>query len=413
MNNTIQPSSPSNRVVWITVIIAALGYFVDIYDLLLFSIVRVKSLRDIGIPEDQLLDSGIYLLNMQNLGLFTGGVLWGIWGDKRGRLSVLLGSILLYSVANLVNGFVQDLHTYAALRFFAGLGLAGELGAGVTLACELLPQRYRSYGATLIGMLGLLGAVASALIGQSIDWRHAYILGGVMGLVLLLLRFSLTESTLFRDLESHIPKGAFFRILKTWSVLKRWLIVLGIALPIWFFVGLPVTFAPEFGAALGLTPTPTAANAVLFAYIGFSLGAAALGLYAQLAQSRLKALWAALIMFCAAMGLFYQFGGHSIEAYYAACLFWGFAGGYWILFVQVAAEQFGTNIRATIATSSPNIIRASIIPITMMFQYLKPDYGVLGGSAMIAGATLIVAFWCLLRQQETFHRDLNYIEDLK
>src|SRR5882762_615963 len=113
----------------VPVIVAALGYFVDIYDLLLFSIVRRPSLSALGVPDEELFGQGEFLLQVQMGGLLLGGLIWGIMGDKRGRLSVLFGSILMYSLANIGNGFVTNVTQYAALRFIAGLGLAGELGA--------------------------------------------------------------------------------------------------------------------------------------------------------------------------------------------------------------------------------------------------------------------------------------------
>src|SRR5678815_49497 len=134
----------------LAVIVAALGYFVDIYDLLIFGIVRADSLKSIGIAPDAQLGPTQLILNTQMIALLLGGILWGVLGDKRGRISVLFGSIILYSLANIANGFVHTVPQYAAARFLAGLGLAGELGGGITLVSESLDEKTRGHGTTIV-----------------------------------------------------------------------------------------------------------------------------------------------------------------------------------------------------------------------------------------------------------------------
>jgi MFS family permease len=272
----------------IPILVAALGYFVDIYDLILFSVIRVPSLTSLGLGGEELLESGVRLLNMQMAGMLVGGIAWGIMGDRRGRLSVLFGSILLYSLANIANAFVHDVSTYAALRFIAGVGLAGELGAGITLVSEILPKEVRGYGTTIVASVGVMGAVVAVLVGDMFDWRIAYIIGGCMGLALLILRIGVFESGLFEDVKrSTVARGNFFALFATAARTRRYLSVVLVGLPIWYVVGILITFAPELGAAVGVTPPPRAARAVLFAYLGLTAGDLASGLLSQLIRSRL------------------------------------------------------------------------------------------------------------------------------
>ena len=253
----------------IPVIVAALGYFVDIYDLLLFSIVRVPSLHALQVPDDQLLSKGIYLINMQMAGMLIGGIFWGILGDKKGRLSVLFGSILLYSAANIANGFVTNIDQYALLRFIAGIGLAGELGAGITLVAEVLPKEIRGYGTSLVASVGVLGAVLAYFVADMYDWRIAYFIGGGLGLALLVLRFNVFESGIFKHIkEKNTSRGNFFMLFTSKKRLLKYLRCIMIGLPIWFVIGILITFSPEFGKAIGLTEPVNAGKAVMFSYIG-------------------------------------------------------------------------------------------------------------------------------------------------
>lgn len=249
----------------LSVLVAALGYFVDIYDLILFSIVRVSSLTDIGVPADQLLTKGVLLLNMQMAGMLIGGIAWGVLGDKRGRLSVLFGSILMYSVANILNAFVHDVPTYAVLRLLAGIGLAGELGAGITLVSEIMPRETRGYATALVAAVGICGAVVAALVGDFFEWRTAYIVGGVMGIALLLLRIGVHESGMFQQVkaEPH-ARGRFLQLFATRERATRYLSIIIIGVPIWYVVGILITFSPEFGRAMGFADIPRAGTAVMY-----------------------------------------------------------------------------------------------------------------------------------------------------
>lgn len=394
----------------ITILVAALGYFVDIFDLLLFSIVRVQSLKDLGLEGEQLLDSGVLLLNVQMAGLLIGGIIWGVWGDKFGRLSVLFGSILLYSVANIANGFVQSVEMYAALRFIAGLGLAGELGAGVTLASELLPKKYRGLGTTFIAAIGVLGATLAAVVAELTDWRTAYIIGGVMGLCLLVLRINVRESSLFEKMDETVSKGNIFILLKSWTLMRRYIAVVIVGAPLWAVVGLFITFTPEFAADLGLDIVPTAGTAVLCCYAGLAVGDLFSGLLSQFLQSRKKAVLVFIGMTAVSITLYVILPHETLFSYYAMIFFMGCWIGYWAMFVQMGAEQFGTNIRATTAISIPNMVRGMIIPISMGFNFLKPELGIVYSGVTVVGVVLVMAALATLTLKETFHEDLDYVE---
>lgn len=395
----------------ITILVAALGYFVDIFDLLLFSIVRVQSLKDLGVAEADILSSGILLINMQMGGLLLGGILWGIWGDRMGRVSVLFGSILLYSLANIANGFVHSVELYAGLRFIAGIGLAGELGAGVTLASELLPRAWRGLGTTFIAAIGVLGATFAAVIAELTDWRIAYVIGGIMGLILLIMRVNVRESALYQKVTEKTGCGDIRIILFNPRRLSRYLAVILIGAPIWAVVGLPVTFAPEFAKDFGMEILPKAGTAVLACYAGISLGDVLSGGLSQFLQSRKKSVMISLSFTIMAVMLYIFIPNKTVEAYYMLCFIMGIGIGYWAMFVQMGAEQFGTNIRATAATTVPNMVRGLVIPMTAGFHALIPHLGVTNAGITVMGIMIALAFISAFSLRETFDADLDYTEN--
>ena len=404
-------SLKQNKTIGASILIAALGYFVDIYDLILFSIVRIRSLKAIGIPEGELLSRGVYLLNMQMAGMLIGGIVWGILGDKKGRLSVLFGSIFLYSAANIANSFVNSVEMYAALRLIAGIGLAGELGAGITLVSEVMPKEVRGYGTMIVATIGILGAIVAALVGDFFDWRVAYFLGGVLGILLLLLRISVYESGMFHEMKNkHIKRGNFSVIFKSAASALKYLCCILLGMPIWFVVGILITFSPEFGKSLGMSVVPDPGKAVMFSYIGLALGDFVSGSLAQVFKSRKKIAVSFIVLTGAFIAFYLLNKGASLGVFYANCMALGFGAGYWAVFVTIAAEQFGTNIRSTVATTVPNFVRGSVLPLTFAFQAFKPSLGILGSAATVGSFTLFLAFISLLVLAETHGKDLDYFE---
>ncbi len=396
----------------LAILVAALGYFVDIYDLILFSIVRVSSLKSLGVPPELLLEQGVWLINMQMGGMLLGGLLWGVLGDRQGRLSVLFGSIAMYSLANLANGFVQSVPMYAALRFIAGVGLAGELGAGITLVSESLSPHERGKGTTIVAGVGITGAVVASLVGAQFGWRVAYIVGGVMGLALLVMRVGVVESGLFSKVkaDASIKRGDFFLLFKSWPRFRKYVSIIMVGVPIWFTVGVLVTFSPELGAALGLSPGPDAGKAVLSMYAGLALGDFASGAISQVLQKRKLV----VRLFLAATGVsfvaYFTIARISLPVFYAVCFVLGLSNGYWAMFVTIASEQFGTNVRATVTTTVPNFVRGAVVPLTLAFGALKSSLGPLMGAAVVGAVTLALAVWAVFGLEETFGKDLNHLE---
>ena len=395
------------------VIVGALGYFVDIYDLLLFSIVRVPSLKDLGVAEPHLLNVGVLLLNSQMAGLLLGGILWGVFGDKKGRVSVLFGSIFLYSIANIANGYVQSISAYAIFRFLAGLGLAGELGAAITLVSEVMTQETRGYGTAVVASVGICGAIAAALIGEQFDWRTAYIIGGGLGLILLILRLKTLESKMFTSVAEKVTRrGDLTLLFSSRERILKYLSCICIGLPIWFVIGILVTFSPELSRSLGVTGPILGGKAIMYSYIGLAVGDLLSGFLSQWLKSRKKVIFIFQILTLFFI-LFYSFSsGLSQEQFYALCVGLGFAGGYWAVFVTNASEQFGTNLRATVATTVPNFVRGAVLPITFVFQFLKPSLGVIHAALAVGVFCMSISFIALIFLKESFGKDLNYIEEI-
>lgn len=401
------------------VLVAALGYFVDIYDLLLFGIVRVPSLRELGLTPDQISSVGTRILNWQMGGLLLGGILWGVLGDKRGRLSVLFGSILTYSVANLACVFIKHVtfmdpvSYYALMRFVAGLGLAGELGVSITLVSELLPTRQRAIGTSLVAGIGILGAVVAYFTVKLLDWQLAFFTGGALGISLLVLRVGVMESGMFTDVRGHssISRGNFLAFFTNRNRLGRYLKCIAIGLPTWFVIGILATFSNEFGQAFGLTQDVQPGLAILWSYVGLAAGDLSSGLISQYLASRRKAV--GLLMGLALMGclVFLYIGINSTFQLYGLCLVMGVGIGYWALFVTIGAEQFGTNLRATAATTIPNMVRGLVIPMTLSYQALKPSLNVINAGAMVGLICFLLGFYAILTIPETHNRELDFLEE--
>lgn len=409
----------SERLLTPIVIVAALGYFVDIYDLLLFGIVRKASLIDLGLVDQANRDAGEFLISMQMYGMLLGGILWGILGDKKGRLSVLFGSIFTYSVANIANGMVHSVEAYAVWRFIAGVGLAGELGAGITLVAESLPKAKRGYGTMIVAAVGLTGAIVANLVYQFFgDWRLCYYAGGVLGLLLLFLRIGVRESMMYKEIEnSDAGRGNFFALFTDRIRFARYLRCILIGIPLWFVIGVLITFSPEFAKALGVEAAETikAGQAIAWCYGGLVFGDIFSGLFSQYLNSRKKVMASFLGLNLIMVFVYLNAQGISATAFYLLCMAMGFSVGYWVIFVTIAAEQFGTNIRATVATTVPNFVRGSLPPIILMYQYFRDKVyagDILQASMVVATILAVIAFLALWKMKETFKADLDYTETL-
>ena len=396
------------------ILVAALGYFVDIYDLVLFGIVRVKSLKDMGIPAEAIESVGISLMNWQMGGMLLGGIFWGIIGDKKGRLSVLFGSIIMYSLANIANGFVNTTTEYAFWRFIAGIGLAGELGAGITLVSETMSKEKRGYGTTIVATVGVFGAVVAGLLGDLVDsWRTSYFIGGAMGVSLLLLRIGVYESGMFSNIkQSKVQKGNFLSLFSSFSKAKKYFSVIMIAVPVWYVMGILIILSPEMSRAMGMTEAPNPGKSIMFAYIGITLGDIASGLISQWLKSRKKVIVLFLLMSMLCIVAYFSLGKSSLTSFYTVATFIGFATGYWAVFMSMASESFGTNIRATVTTTAPNFVRGAVIPLTFTYQFLKGSFDIkaMDAAILIGIVTFILALIAAYNLEETFHKELDYIE---
>jgi MFS family permease len=405
------PKTIAGELSRIPVLVAALGYLVDMYDLFLFSIVRVPSLKSLNLPPERITADGIMLLNMQMAGLLIGGIVWGILGDKKGRLSVLFGSILIYSLANIGNGFVTSVGAYAVLRFIAGFGLAGELGAGMTMVTEILPARIRGYGATLVATLGVCGALLAYIVSYLFDWRTSYFIGGGLGLLLMLLRVKVFESGIFLKLkEKHVKRGDMGMLFTNKTRLIKYITSIVIGMPIWFVVGILITFSPEFGKAMNFEQPVDAGKAVLFAFAAQVAGNLVTGTLSQYLQSRKKVMLIFILLSFVFVLVYLLVPFRSPAMLYVLCACLGFCSGYWTLFITVAAELFGSNLRATVATTVPNFVRATVIPLTSLFLLLKSSAGTIYSALIVGSVTYLLAILALVYLEETFDKDINYTE---
>ncbi|GAB2836259.1 MFS transporter [Ferruginibacter profundus] len=398
------------------VIVAALGFFVDIFDLLLFGVVRKSSFAELGtgLTSAEVLSKGELTISIQLIGMVIGGIIWGIIGDKFGRLKVLFGSILLYSIANIANGFVHDINWYIVIRFIAGIGLAGELGAGITLTAEILPKEKRGLAGTIIATCGVLGGITAALLSKIItDWRTLYFIGGGIGLVLLALRVSVAESTMFSSLEkSTVQRGNYLQFFNNKSRFYRYAKGILIGMPVWYCIGILIFFADEFAKRMGITGI-TPGNAILFQYIGLGFGDVAAGLISHKLKSRKKALYIFYSVFIVFMILFFMQQNSSSAWFYFICAGLGFGSGISVLYIISSAEQFGTNLRASAATSITNFVRGFTPLLLLIFAQVR-EINVIGyvkGAWIIGIAVMLISLTALYFTKETYGKDLDFVEE--
>jgi MFS family permease len=400
----------------LAVIVAALGYFVDIYDLLLFTIVREPSLIGINIGDSEILAASMKIINWQMVGLLIGGVLWGVMGDKRGRLSVLFGSILLYSIANFATGYVQTVDQYAWLRFIAGIGLAGELGAGITLVSEMMPKKNRGVVTSFVAGVGLFGAVFAYFIYKATnDWRLCYKIGGVLGIFLLVLRIKVSESPIFKSIESrHVSKGNLLMFFNKYSRFKKYILAILIGLPTWFVIGIMLNLSNRFAKDLYGENNIDSGASIMYGYIGIALGDIVVGFVSQHFKSRKKALYIFYAMTILGIVYFFSPLNNNDFSMYAVSMYLGFSTGFWAIFVTMGAEHFGTNLRATAATTIPNVVRGALPLMNLLFKdYFQANlHWSMLQSAMVTGAIVMaISVVALIFTEETFHKDLDYVEE--
>ena len=406
----------STSIFTITVLVAALGYFVDIYDLLLFNIVRIDSLTEMGLSVAEVKTQGEFIISIQMVGLLIGGIIWGIMGDKKGRLSVLFGSIILYSLANIANGFVQTPNQYALTRFIAGIGLAGELGAGITLVTELVNKEKRGLSTSLVAGIGLLGAVAAFFISQNFNWRICYFIGGGLGFCLLLLRISVFESGMFTQTKlSGVSRGNFSMFFTSGKRFRKYACAILIGLPTWYVIGLLIAFSNNFAKEFGITETVLPKVSIMVAYAFISISDLLAGFVSQWLKSRKKALYIFYILTIISIIFFFNQQNGTAAGMYVICAALGFATGFWAIFVTMAAEQFGTNLRATAATTVPNMVRGSVPLIFLVFKWLQTVFAATPHpyvtAAWVTGVIVMaIAIIAAYFTEETFGKDLNYTE---
>ncbi len=397
----------------IPVLVAALGYFVDIYDLLLFGMVRNTSLLSLGLTGDKAVNTGLEIMSVQMYGLLLGGIFWGILGDKKGRLSVLFGSILLYSAANIANGFVQTIQQYQICRFIAGIGLAGELGAGITLVSELISKEKRGIATSLVAGIGLTGAVAAYFISQLFDWRVCFYIGGGLGLALLALRVSVFESGMYTQVQkSNVRKGDFFMFFTKKKRAKKYILSVLIGLPTWYVIGLLIQVSDKFGKEFNISEAIIPGKAVMYAYVAISIADVLIGLVSHVLKSRKQALYIFYAITIVSIVLYFRQQNGTAGNMYMICALMGFGTGFWALFVTMAAEHFGTNLRATAATTVPNMVRGSLPIIVFLFTALQKRWGFsfIDAGAITGVIVMTISTIAVFMTEETFGKDLDFTE---
>ncbi|MEO6539319.1 MAG: MFS transporter [Ferruginibacter sp.] len=408
----MQKSPTTSSIFNVAVLVAALGYFVDIYDLLLFNIVRVPSLRSLGLSAEEVKKSGEFIISIQMIGLLIGGIIWGIMGDKKGRLSVLFGSIILYSLANIINGYVQTVNQYALTRFIAGIGLAGELGAGITLVSELVSKEKRGIATSLVAGIGLTGAVVAYFISRSFDWRICYFIGGGLGFCLLLLRISVFESGMYKQVkEMKISRGNFAMFFNDSQRFRKYICSIFIGLPTWYVIGILIVFSNEFGKRFGIAAEIIPGKATMYAYVAIAVADVLVGFVSQWLRSRKKALYIFYFLTIISIALYFSPVNNSAVAMYIICAALGFGTGFWAIFVTMAAEQFGTNLRATAATTVPNMVRGSLPLMLLLFNGLQHYFSYTTAGLFTGIIVMLISIVAAYFTQETFGKDLNYTEN--
>ncbi|MFT5885390.1 MAG: putative MFS transporter [Arcticibacterium sp.] len=399
---------------WLLLLVASLGYFVDTFDLILFVVIGKSSLTEMGYSGKGLDNMRLFLFDIQMVGLLVGGVVFGILGDKKGRLSVLFGSIILYSVCNIINGFITDIYSYSILRFLAGVGLAGELGVGVTIVAETMPQKIRGYGTSILAATGVFGAVVAGLVGDIFYWRTAFFVGGGLGILLLLLRIGTYESEMFiHASKSKMERGNILKLLRNPKSRKIYFLSLLVGIPVFFVVTILMQMAPTLADELNIVGVVTTGKAVVYIYLGLAMGDVLCGVVSQKLKSRKKAIGLFQVLSLLISLVYLNLHNQSSEVFYVVCFIMGISTGYWIVMITMGAEQFGTNIRATVATTIPNFVRGAAIPISMLYGFLGSlaEFTIIQAALMTGLLCFAIAIYANYALPETFHKDLDYLEE--
>ena len=407
MNSDKVYHSPFN----IAVLVAGIGFFIDAFDLFLFNVYRIPSLKDLGLSGSELTSTGERLLSIQMAGMMIGGIVTGIIGDKKGRVTVLYGSILLYSLANFANAFVHDVNTYAIIRFLAGVGLAGELGSGITLVSESMSVEKRGYGTILVATLGALGAVTAGLIGDFLPWRYAFLSAGIAGGILLILRLRSFESSMFVAAKGLSEKrGSLLLLFSSGKRTMKYIACILMGIPIWYSVGLLITLSPEIAKMHNITGLKLSTCFILF-QVGISAGDLSSGILSQLFKSRKKILLS--FMALGILSTAYHFiriaNSQQINV---TSFFMGLGCGYLSVFVTSTAEQFGTNLRVTVTATVTNFMRGALVLLIPMHQFFEHAFNTgLAGGLIVTGCIVWgLAVISAVLLPETFGRSLSFTE---
>lgn len=395
----------------ITVLVAGIGFFIDAFDLFLFNVYRIPSLKDLGLTGNELTQTGERLLSIQMAGMMLGGIITGIYADKRGRVTVLFGSILLYSLANFANAFVHDVNTYAIIRFLAGVGLAGELGAGITLVSESMSVEKRGYGTILVATLGALGAVTAGFIGDLLPWRYAFLAAGAAGGILLLLRLRSFEPSMFRENALAAGKrGSLALLFSSPGRASKYIACILMGVPIWYSIGLLITLSPEIAKAHGIAGLKLSTCFILF-QVGITCGDLLSGILSQVFKSRKKILIS--FMALGILSTAYHFicinNGQQLNS---TSLLMGLGCGYLSVFVTATAEHFGINLRVTVTATVTNFMRGALVLLIPMHQGIERLFGLgLTMGLMVTGCCVwSLALACTLILPDTFGRSLAFTE---
>lgn len=393
----------------LTVLVVALGYYVDAYDLLVMSAVRKPSLLSLGVPESETLNIGLSLLNYQLVGLMIGGVMWGVIADKYGRKKALFGSILIYSFANIANGYINSVNMYYWLRIIAGFGLAGELGVGISLITENVAKERRTISTAIVSFFGMLGASTGGWFGSIFEWQNCFLIGGFAGLLLLLLRLKVEESVMFNEIkDKNVSKGNIWMIIKNPKTLLTYFFCTLAGAASILFIGVFIQSTPELGKLFNLNIT--AGIALIWYYLGASVSEIIAGLLSKLLKERKAPIYIFYAISLLAITNFCVNVPNSPYFFYLNCLFLGFGLGWWSQLITLSAELFGINVRATAATSIPTFARAWNIPFSNIFKQNIPNLGIVNSAFGIGVIVVSLAIISITMVKETFENDANFIE---